>query len=213
MTTSTERDDGLRERKKRRTRESIEAAALRLFAERGFGATTIADIAAAADISPRTFFGYFPSKEAVLYADADDTFRAFEAEMARPRPAGFTAIDVLRTWIREWFTEHPPDSAKEQLVHRLKQTEPSVVAQELQLMARFEQAIAAALATDLGLEPHDVRARMVAAAAVASLRALEPLDDACEVPPDKLDPEALAVLDDALRFLRSGLDAFLPPAQ
>lgn len=210
---TVEPDSGLRERKKRRTREAIEGAALRLFDERGFAATTIAEIAAAADISPRTFFGYFPSKEAVLFADADDAFAAFDAGLAAPRAPGVTALDVLRTWIQEWFTSHPPDPDQERLVHRLKATDASVAACERRLLSRFEDAMTDALATDLALEPGDVRARMVAAAAVASLRALEPLDeDGCGAakasPPDA---EALAVLDDALLFLRSGLAALLPP--
>ena len=204
-----DQDPGLRERKKRRTRETIQEAALRLFGEHGFAATTIADIAAAADISPRTFFGYFASKEAVLFGDSDEAFAAFERALTEPRGPQTTALDVLRVWIHAWFGDHPSDPERDRVVHRLKAADPSVAAYERQLLARFEDAMTAGLADDLGLETHDVRARMVAAAAVASLRALEPHDDeSCAKDPD--DPESLKVLDDALLFLRSGLAALLP---
>jgi AcrR family transcriptional regulator len=73
---------GLREEKKRQTRAALVAAATRLFAERGYDGTTVADIAAAAGVSTRTFFGYFPAKENVLFAGADERLRLMEAALA-----------------------------------------------------------------------------------------------------------------------------------
>ncbi|TDD13262.1 TetR/AcrR family transcriptional regulator [Nonomuraea diastatica] len=63
--------EGMRERKKRRTREALIAAAVELFRRQGYEATTVAQIAATADVSTRTFFLHFPAKEDVVLADAD----------------------------------------------------------------------------------------------------------------------------------------------
>lgn len=85
---------GLRERKKRRTRQALATAALRLFAERGYEETTVAEIAAAADVSPRTFFSYFPSKEDVVFAEIDD--RLAEVSEHLRRTPGETPMDTIR---------------------------------------------------------------------------------------------------------------------
>jgi len=75
---------GLRERKKQKTRESIQRAALRLFEKQGYEATTIEQIAAAAEISPSTFFNYFPTKEDAVLFDAYDPV-AIRIFLARPK--------------------------------------------------------------------------------------------------------------------------------
>jgi AcrR family transcriptional regulator len=88
----------LRERKKLRTRRAIQDHALRLFSERGYDETTVEQIAAAAEISPSTFFRYFPTKEDVVVTDEYDPIMA---EVMRGQPAGLPPIEALRATLRE----------------------------------------------------------------------------------------------------------------
>jgi AcrR family transcriptional regulator len=85
MRTITAAADGLRERKKRKTRESIQREAMRLFQKQGYEETTIEQIAAAVEVSPSTFFNYFPTKEDVVLYDAYDPMIA---SLLSERPAG-----------------------------------------------------------------------------------------------------------------------------
>lgn len=93
---------GLRERKKRQTRRALADAALRLFAEQGYEQTTIAQIAAAAEVSPRTFFSYFPTKEDVLFGDTDERIDLVREAIA-DTPPGSSATDVLHDAITRIF--------------------------------------------------------------------------------------------------------------
>lgn len=88
---------GLRERKKARTRASIREHAMRLFREQGYPATTVEQVAEAAEVSPSTFFRYFPTKEAVVLADDLDSrmLRALEEQ-----PAGVTPLAAMRAALR-----------------------------------------------------------------------------------------------------------------
>jgi AcrR family transcriptional regulator len=97
---------GLRERKKAKTRTAIQDHALRLFAEQGYEATTIEQIADAAEVSPSTFFRYFPTKEDVVMYDALDPLllAAWEAQ-----PAELSPVGALRATMRDVFGGAPAD--------------------------------------------------------------------------------------------------------
>ena len=82
---------GLRERKKQKTRESIQRTALRLFEKQGYEETTIEQIAAAAEISPSTFFNYFPTKEDVVLFDAYDPL-AIRMFLERPKDESVSVV-------------------------------------------------------------------------------------------------------------------------
>lgn len=200
----SEGETGLRERKKRRTRETIVQAALRLFTERGFDATTIADIAAAADIAPRTFFGYFPSKEEVVFHDFEELFAGFVARLDE-RAGGETAFDAMRAWLLQWLSEQDPACMSDDLARqRLIDATPSLTAHERANLARFQSTLAQAVADDLAVPPDSLRPQLVAAAAVAALDALGTHHEGAPKPAGK---EAIAILDEALVFLRGGLEA------
>jgi len=195
-------DAGLRERKKQRTREAIVDAALRLFDERGFEQTTIADIAEAADIAPRTFFGYFPSKEDVVFADFPEQLEALSRRL-RERDEDETAIDALRAVIRDAL-EHADLTDERELCRKrvVKQSE-TLDAHRRALMGRMEDILAEAVARDFGNQPGDLRPPMIASAAVAALSSLDrPGITDRDSPPTR--EEALAMIDQALTFLQGG---------
>lgn len=199
--------EGLRERKKQRTREQIIDAAMRLFAERGYHATTIADIAAAADVAPRTFFSYFPSKEAVVFHDVDRDLDTL-ATAFRERLPEETAFDVLRRWIDAMFDQWMEEEEEALLRKRLCREDEGLANFQGGMMARIHELLLDAIARDLG-EPADaLRPRLVAAATMAALTSLEgSFDERAEQRVSVGKAEALAVLDDAMLFLRGGIDA------
>lgn len=207
---ATRSDDGLRERKKRRTRAALHAAAMRLFAERGYEATTVADIAAAADVAPRTFFAYFPVKEDVVYAAYEQKLSRFD-ELLAARTPGTTAIDALRAWIAELAEEPPLAPDEEELIARLTAAHPALAERRVGLMHRMEDALTREITRDLGPSGEPLQARMAAAAAVAVLTAMDPT--ACEPGADQLDDdEKTAILERAFAFLDAGLAAWRPRA-
>src|SRR6478735_6141947 len=95
----TDAPTGLRAQRKEETRTAIRDAAFRLFAEQGYEATTIDDIASAADVSPRTFFRYFPTKDDVVFNDHPERLEDLR-EMLAARPDDEPILDSLRAVVR-----------------------------------------------------------------------------------------------------------------
>jgi TetR/AcrR family transcriptional regulator, regulator of mycofactocin system len=198
--------EGLRERKKQRTREQIIEAAMGLFAERGYQATTIADIAEAADVAPRTFFSYFPSKEAVVFHNVDADLDGL-ASALRERLPGETAFDALRRWIDGMFDEMIAREDEGHLRKRLCKEDEGLANFQGGVMARIQELLVEAIAEDLGEPPNALRPRLVAAAAMAALMSLDSTMEEEGGHSHTGKAESLAVLDEAIVFLRGGIAA------
>jgi AcrR family transcriptional regulator len=106
--------EGLRERKKRQTREAIAEAAMTLFAAHGFDAVTVADVARAADVSEKTVFNYFPAKEDLVLHGGEER-RAALIEAIRSRPAGASIVEPFRAGTME-FIDRVRDDPVESIV-------------------------------------------------------------------------------------------------
>lgn len=190
---------GLRERKKQQTRETIVREAVRLFRKRGYDHTTIADIADAADISPRTFFSYFDTKEAVVFNDFDELVARLGEQLERREP-GSTAFDALRAWVADWVDTRDVTAAAEHARRKLIRCTPALQARDRVNRGVLERLVAEHVAADLDVEPDSLRARMVSAAAVSALTTLG------DTEPDDIPEDPMALVDEALAFLQGGLE-------
>jgi AcrR family transcriptional regulator len=191
-----------RERKKLRTRELIVERAMALFDERGFDNVTIAEIAAAADIAPRTFFSYFPAKEDVVFHDFDVVFEQIH-ERIDGRAEDETTMEAMRAFLVELLAQMDHEDPAEQCRRRVISASPSLQQHDRALVGRIEHLIADGLARDLGVEPESLRARLVAAAAAASLTELERHFDKSKPP----DHDPLTSFDEVFTFVQGGVEA------
>jgi AcrR family transcriptional regulator len=194
---------GLRERKKQQTRETIAKAALRLFAERGYDETTLAEIAEAADVAPRTIFAYFESKEDILLCEE----LAFLQDLKRrldERPADTTTVDALRGFLAS--IEHPDEDAK--LRKQIVTANPGLQMRLRGRSAELEPLLAESIAKDLGAGPGDLRPMLIAASITAAFMSVRDRFLAAESGGEPLThEEGMAILDQVLEFLRGGLEA------
>ncbi|MBY3394791.1 TetR family transcriptional regulator [Rhizobium laguerreae] len=163
-----ETTEGRRERKRRQTRERIEQAAMTLFLQRGFEATTIEDITEAADVSKRSFFDYFPSKEEVVFAWQDAFADRLMAAIAA-RPAEEPSVAAVEAAITATViaSVDEPGLALGELIHRT----PALKARDQLKYAKLEQKLAEALLLRKGGDPLErPRMRVLAAIVIGALR-------------------------------------------
>jgi AcrR family transcriptional regulator len=161
---------GLRERKKRERRRRIEDAAIGFFEQQGFDATTIEQIAAAADIAPRTFFSYFDSKDDVVLADYAERLDRIVGELDR-RPADEPIWTALRSSFAVVASDYEAEADRIARRFAIMATTPSVHARSLQLQAGWELALGSHIAARVGAATDDPDPGLLAAAALAVMRA------------------------------------------
>ncbi|MEU9122370.1 TetR/AcrR family transcriptional regulator [Streptomyces sp. NPDC048506] len=161
---------GLRERKKQRTRDALIRAALELFTEQGYDATTVDEIAEAVDVSQRTYFRYFANKEDVAFAVQEMVEARFLEELAA-RPASESPLTALRSAVMTAWDEI--GSAIESVIpvelhmrsYRMIESTPALIASHLRRSSELEEQIARLIARREGLDVEtDPRPRVLVAA-------------------------------------------------
>jgi AcrR family transcriptional regulator len=196
MTTSL--PSGLRERKKARTRAAIRAHAMRLFREQGYAATTVDQIAEAAEVSQSTFFRYFPTKEDVVLTDDYDPLIV---AAVRAQPPEVSPIAAIRNGIHEVYeTITDEDWERERERQRIMQDAPELRARAMQQILDVIRLIGEAVADRAGLPADDFTARVLSGAVLGA--ALSALPGGVTGLYDRVD---LVHVDRALDLLEAGL--------
>jgi len=207
MTVLSIKPVGLRERKKLRTREALADAAFELFQRQGFEATTIDEIAEQVELSPRTFFRHFASKEDVALTLMERQFAAIYDALAS-RPADEPVVTALRHATIEMMHACEAgmagfDQERFSCAQQLIAENPSIRGRALELAATRVDELAAHVAKRMGVDPTtDPRPTLVAAVAttavqtaVVAWRQLEP-----ETPASVLADRALALLEEGINY-------------
>jgi AcrR family transcriptional regulator len=166
---------GLRERKKRKTRGLIAETALGLFLERGFERVPVVEIARAAEVSEKTVFNYFPTKEDLVYWRLE----AFEEELLetiRERAPGESILAAFGRFVlvrRGLLAERDPDAVERlAALTRMITESPALLARERQIFERYTASLAALIRTETGADEDDVRPQVAANALMGVHRAL-----------------------------------------
>ncbi len=209
---------GLRERKKQRTRREISDVATHLFAQHGFERVTLAQIAAAADVSVKTIFNHFGSKEDLFFDRADEFRDGLTATIER-RPEQSTVLDALRELMSVNFVPFPgtgwaalddPDGFER--FRRFQATagqSPALMARRATLMEEIGEHLAGVVAAQVDRDPADPAVRTLAAMVVAAMNVRDAVLRAAVI--DRLAPsevrrQVLAVVDDAFERLQTAYE-------
>ncbi len=187
---------GLRERSKARRRAAIIRAAFGLFAERGYHATTVADIAEVAELAPRTVAMYFPAKQDIALARFGDGIASLDDAMRARRP-GEKYTDVLRRWLLSSQSE-PEDRELIRLARRMFAANPELAALRQAQLATAIRKGAALIAADTGSDPDAIGPRLASAAVAAAV---------LEVADTEPGEEREHAVGAAMRFIEAGLAA------
>ena len=201
------------ERRKRRTRQAIQKAAFELFAERGYRETTINDIAARAEVAPRTVTVHFPAKEELLLDAEPFTFDSLSERLSARRPHE-SALEALRDWMATTMTDAETNGPElDGRFWERRALRAHIINNEPELRGRahagyypFERAIAEAIGKDLGHSGNSLIPRLAALTAVAGLRELYESDEAQALAAPPSAAELLDLVDRVIRFVQAGLE-------
>ncbi len=145
---------GLRETKKLRTRQEIAEKAMGLFVKRGFDHVTVAEVAAAAEVSEKTVYNYFPTKEDLFFDEVPDRERALVEAVRNRRPGESVAAALERLQAAGCGRLCSRGFAT---FARIIEESPALQAKELEVMARFTDALAGAIQSELGVDELDAK--------------------------------------------------------
>src|SRR6266480_6106598 len=166
---------GLRERKKERTHQLIAETARKLFQEHGFDAVTVADVAREADVSRKTVFNYFPTKEDLFYSGLE-LFEARLPEAIRERKPGEPILAAFERFVAEprgLLAADDPDAGERPLATiRLITGSSALLAREQQIYAGYAAALAALIAEETQARPDDIAPWVAANAMIGLHKAL-----------------------------------------
>ena len=190
---------GLRERKSARMRDAIEQAAAELTLEQGFANTTVEQIAARADVAPRTVFARYPTKDAIIFSDALATEDLLHAWIDNPER---DLLDGMSDFVHGLFTADPDRLELKRLRAKAMLSDPYLRSLLHGRLRDIETRITARVARELHLPPDDAGLKVIAAAFSGLFLTMT---ETTVIKTDKFDP--ISDCAHGIAFIRAGLDA------